>query len=259
MAAHESYPDLTRRYYGAYRSEGRCVLEGFHPVRHMLAFGGTLESAVTYDHDRLVALATRLAPESLDQIESVLTVLTRERFAKLSQRSLSSPLLGIATRPDYDVDSLWTPSDRPLVFLDHPRNPGNVGAAIRVAAAADVAGLIVSGNVDPWSAVTLRSAAGLQYALPIGRSTFPDALDRPIVCVDMDGETPGRCEISSDSVLVIGSERFGLSPRLRGRATMTVGLPMRQGVSSLNLSAALSAVLYAWRASGTTRDGVAPW
>jgi len=257
--ANETYNDLTRRFYGAYRNDQLCVLEGFHPARHAIAFGTTLESAVTYDPDRLFQLIEKMAPDAHEQIESVLTVLSREQFSNLSQRSLSSPLLSIAKRPHYAIDELWRPNGKPIVFLDRPRNPGNVGAAIRVGAGAGIASLIVTGNVDPFSPVTIRAAAGLQYALGVANAPLPETLTRPIVLIDMDGATVGTVAIDPNAVLVVGAERYGISPQIRQRASMTVGVPMKEGVSSLNLSTALSAVLFSWKSACVARGESSPW
>jgi hypothetical protein len=51
-----------------------------------------------------------------------------------------------------------------------------------------------------------------------------------------------------------------VSEALREAATLRIGIPMRRGVSSLNLATAVAIVLYAWRfgvaaAHGTQKDG----
>jgi TrmH family RNA methyltransferase len=45
-------------------------------------------------------------------------------------------------------------------------------------------------------------------------------------------------------VLVVGSERGGVGHELRARADHVLALPMRPGVSSLNLATAVAAALY---------------
>ena len=250
--------DLTRRFYAAYRNPRLAVLEGFHPARHALQFGAHLDVAVTYDQQKLSKLAERLAPESLPGIERVLQVVTRDRFTRLSQRSLSSPLLSICARPDHDVAAVLAGRAKPVVHLDRPRNPGNVGAVIRVAAAADLGAVTVSGQ-DPWSPVAIRSATGLQFALPVERLELSASWGRPIVAVDVDGEPLDMGGLSPDSILVVGGERHGLPAWIREVAQRSVGVPMRAGVSSLNLATALTAVLYSWRTSVFEREGRYPW
>jgi TrmH family RNA methyltransferase len=250
--------ELTRCFYAAYRNPQLAVLEGFHPARHALRFGARLEVAVTYDRQRLFKLAERLAPESVPGIEGALQVVTRERFTRLCRRSLSSPLLSICARPDYDIAAVLAERARPIVHLDRPRNPGNVGAVVRVAAAADAGAVTVSGQ-DPWSPVAIRSATGLQFALPVARMELPTSGDRPIVAVDIGCEPLDTGSLAPDSILVVGGERHGLPPWIREVAHRSVGVPMRPGVSSLNLSTALAAVLYSWRISAFERDGCYPW
>ena len=250
--------ELTRRFYAAYRNPGLAVLEGFHPARHALQFGARLEVAVTYDQQKLLELAERLAPESVPGIEGVLQVVTRERFTRLSQRSLSSPLLSICARPDYDIAAIVAERTKPMVHLHRPRNPGNVGAAVRVAAAADMGAVTISGQ-DPWSPVAIRSATGLQFAVPVAMMELSSSCGRPIVAVDIDCEPLDTGSLSPDSILVLGGERHGLPAWIREVAHRSVGVPMRPGVSSLNLATALAAVVYSWRISAFERDGCCPW
>lgn len=251
--------DLARHFYAAYHDPGRAVLEGYHPARHALRFGARLELAVTYDPDRLLRLAEGMAPESLPEIERVLRVVDRQAFAKLSRRSLTSPLLSIAERPAWDLARVLAGRQRPVVYLERPRDPGNVGAVIRVAAAADVGGVLVSGQVDPWSPVVIRSAAGLQYAVAVATGELPLDSGRPIVAVDIGGAPLGGDVLPADAVLAVGAERHGLSPRLRAMADRSVGIPMKAGVSSLNLATAVSAVLFSWKAAARARTGTEAW
>ncbi len=256
MSPQES--ELTRRFYAAYEDPGLAVLEGFHPARHALEFDTPLHLAVTYDRERLFRLAERVAPESLPGIADVLQVVTRERFTRLSRRSLSSPLLSICARPSYDIAAVLGARAKPIVHLDRPRNPGNVGAVIRVAAAADLDAVTVSGQ-DPWSPVAIRSATGLQFALPVVMRELSTSCGRPVVAVDIGCEPPDPGDLSPDSILVVGGERHGLPAWVRDVAHRSIGVPMRPGVSSLNLATALSAVLYSWRASAFERYGRYPW
>ncbi|MGH9092741.1 MAG: TrmH family RNA methyltransferase [Acidimicrobiales bacterium] len=250
---------LTRTFANAYRDPGLAVLEGFHPARHALRFGAELRVAVTYDRPGLTAMAARLAPESLDAIERVLQEVDRPLFDKLSPRSLTSPLLSVASRPRHDLAAALADVRRPVVHLEAPRDPGNVGAVIRVAAAAGVAAVLVSGQVDPWSPVVLRSATGLQYALPVAAAELPATTDRPVVAVDVEGEPLRPADLHPSSILVVGGERYGLPERIRRRADRSVAVPMRDGVSSMNLATAVAALLFSWRSAIVERTGAEPW
>jgi TrmH family RNA methyltransferase len=128
------------------------------------------------------------------------------------------------------------------VLLEDPRDLGNLGACVRVAAAAGAAAVLTTGTADPWHPDALRGAAGLHYALPVARvDAVPDG-DRPLVALEPAGE-PLRA-LPERPLLAFGSERHGLSEELLARAQARVALPMRPGVSSLNLATAVAAILY---------------
>jgi TrmH family RNA methyltransferase len=134
--------------------------------------------------------------------------------------------------------------DRPLVVLDRPRHLGNLGAAIRVAAAADAAGVIVVGEVDPWHPTAVRGAAGLQFALPCRRVDALTGVARRRIGFDAGGTPLAAGRVAPGAALVFGSERHGLTAATRGAMDDLVALPMRPGVSSLNLATAVAAALY---------------
>jgi TrmH family RNA methyltransferase len=121
-----------------------------------------------------------------------------------------------------------------------------VGAAVRVAAAADIAGLVTTGRADPWDPAALRGSAGLHFALPVARIETL-VTQRPVLGLTPDGKPLRPAELPSDAVLAFGTERAGLSEELRHRCDARLALPMRAGVSSLNLATAVAAVLFAWR------------
>ncbi|MGB8649871.1 MAG: TrmH family RNA methyltransferase, partial [Mycobacteriales bacterium] len=98
--------------------------------------------------------------------------------------------------------------------------------------------------LDPWHPAVVRGAAGLHFALPVLACAL-DEVTGPVLALDADGDRLG--EVPDDAALVVGSERAGVSAAVRARADAVVSLPMRPGVSSLNLATAVSAALYAWR------------
>lgn len=217
------------------------ALDGFHAVKHVLRFAPqALLTVVVADPAAAARLADALAPDIRDAL------LDR---AVLGPVGHPTGVCGTAQRPEVPPDAL---RDRrgPLVVLDDVRHPGNAGAAIRVAAAAGAGGVLGLGALDLWHPSVVRGAAGLHWALPVasgGTAADLQAVGGPVVALDGEGEAwPGDGSVLDPrAVLVVGSERHGLTPDVRRVATSRVALPMRPGVSSVNLAAALAAVLYA--------------
>jgi len=208
------------------------ALQGLHAVKHALRFAPDCVQAIRVrDLEAARALAGRLAPDIADLL------LSRAVVADVAHHT---GVEATGQLPEQDRTVLRRRTS-PLVLLDHPRSPGNAGAVVRVAAAAGASGVVTVGTLDPWHPTVLRGSAGLHYALPVLRVEIAEVTG-PFVLLDAEGDPDAR--LPSDAVLVVGSERSGVGAELRERADLVLALPMRPGVSSLNLATATAAALY---------------
>jgi RNA methyltransferase, TrmH family len=221
----------------ARRAPELVLLEGVHAIR----FGASIEAIVTPDAPALRRLLDHLAPDV--RLPVAITALSAGAWQGIVGRALPSPVVAVARRPATSVGELLARPGR-VVVLEQPRHLGNLGAVVRVAAAAGAAGVLVVGEADPWSPTAVRAAAGLQFAVAVARSAELPATDRPMIAMDADGADGGTTGLPEDALLLVGTERGGLSAELRGRATAVLSLPMRPGVSSLNLATAVAVALY---------------
>jgi TrmH family RNA methyltransferase len=204
-----------------------------------------IEDAVSPEPGTVVRLALELAPELTDKFASIVRPLSHELFRSLAAVPPGTGVLALARRPAIDVPAVlgstgpgWT------VLLDRPSNLGNVGAVVRVAAAAGAKAVLTTGPLDPWHPAALRGSAGLHFALPVvGLAELPP-LTCEIVALDPAGEPLRPTSVGQGAILAFGSERGGLSPEVLARAPHRLAIPMRPGVSSLNLAMAVAIVLY---------------
>jgi len=238
------------------------VLEGFHPLKHALRFDANVLEVVTRDAAELERLSAELAPDLSARLRTLAREIEPEVFERLAPLPPSTGVMALAERPHVDPGAvLADPRAAPVVVLEDPRDLGNMGACVRVAAAADVAGVLSTGSHDPWHPDALRGAAGLHYAVPVARLERLEqlrGLDRPLLAIDPDGEPLEPSELPARAVLAFGTERHGLSRELLASADARVSIPMRAGVSSLNLATSVAAVLFAWRLSAKSlRTGTA--
>ena len=246
-----SHQLLIDRYRAARADRSLAVLEGLHPIKHALRFGASLVEAVCADPVKLAELAAGYAPDVSAALLEKTATAPLEVFGKLSPVSIPTGVIAIANRPEISLAALLTdPSPAPVIFLEQPRNLGNIGAVVRVAAAAGAAGVITTGAQDPWSPAALVGGAGLQYALPVCRAEGLPRNERPLVAVDPEGRPLPLAEIPPRSILAFGSERTGLSRELKSSADACVSIPMAEGVSSLNLATAVAVALYTWKFQG---------
>jgi len=248
--------DIAEQFQAARGDPALAVLEGFHAVKHAIRFGADLVALVGTDADGAASLADALAPDLRERLAQSLRVVSPETFAKLAPQPPRTGLIGIAYRPHVDLDAvLGAPEPRPVVLLEEPRNLGNLGACVRVAAAADAAAVLTTGAQDPWHPEVLRGAAGLHFALPVLRIGEVMFQERQLIAVDPEGDAFDPAAMPSRVVMAFGTERYGLSDQLLAHAEHRVSIPMRPGVSSLNLATAVAAILFAWRLRGPEARG----
>jgi TrmH family RNA methyltransferase len=240
--------ELVRRYREARRDRSLAVLEGFHALKHALRFGAEVKEAVASDLGELEQLAGELAPDLAGSFRERVTPVEADLIARLVPQAPRTGVVALAARPEVDVAAvLADPRPAPLVLLEDPRTMGNMGASVRVAAAADAAGVLTTGGNDPWHPDALRGAAGLHYALPVAAIEALPESDRPLVAIDPGGEDLRPGVLPARAILAFGTERYGLSEALLEGADARVGIPMREGVSSLNLATSVAAVLFSQR------------
>lgn len=243
---------LISRYGRARRDPSLAVLEGLHPLKHALRFGAAILEVVCADRAGLEQLATQLAPDVCAQMISLAHEVPQDVFAQLAPLTPSTGVISLAERPAVEPAAVLAETHAaPVILLEDPRDLGNMGACVRVAAAADAAAVLTTGGHDPWHPDALRGSAGLHYALPVARlpDGLPPALDRPLLALDPFGEPFDPAALPERAILAFGTERHGLTPALLAHADARVAIPMRPGVSSLNLATSVAAVLFAWRLS----------
>ncbi len=254
-------PSLLVDYYERARTDSLLViLEGFHPVKHAIRFGAEFVNISITNREQIRHLANQLAPDITEKIIKTAELVAPDIFAKFTRPRAPIPtgIIAIANRPTQSMGKLLNDkSPAPILLLENPRDLGNIGAAIRVAAAAGVAGVFtISGDCDPWHPAALRGSVGLHFALPVVHAdVLPDTARRPLIILDPDGgEALTTDIIPPRAILAFGSERYGLSESLVSRATKRIRIPMRRGVTSLNLATSVAITLYTWRLRKHTRE-----
>lgn len=140
-----------------------------------------------------------------------------------------------------------------IIALDGITDPHNLGAIIRTAECVGAHGVIFqqrrSVGLTP---AAVKASAGAQEYMRVARvvnltRTLADLKKRNIwvVGADMDGQKLRDTDLSGAIALVIGAEGEGISRLVRDECDLTVALPMRGHIQSLNASVAAGVLMYA--------------
>ena len=230
---------------------GMFVAEGDLVVKRALDAGCTPVTAFV-DADDPPAVVQRLGPD--------VSVYGAGVDVRRIGMGLGVPLSIVALfRRPGPLDASVVSSGRRVVALEAVDNPVNVGTVIRSAAALGWHGLLLDRtSADPLSRRALRVSMGTSFALPFARAhSFVDTITAVreagmlVVALTPDaGSMPleGVLPASRQRVmLVVGSERTGLSPDVLAACSLHACIPMAGAVDSMNAAAAVAVACYALR------------
>ncbi|MEV7355987.1 MULTISPECIES: RNA methyltransferase [unclassified Kitasatospora] len=244
--------EVLRAWRAAEREPGAVLLDGFHPLKHALRFGGDVRRVLTADRAALLALAGELAPDVAPALDALAVELPEERLRTLAPRLHPTGVVALAARPSVGANLAALarrPRPAPVVLLENPRNLGNVGAVIRLAAGFGATGVVTTGDLDPWHPTVLRGSAGLHFATAVERLALPELPAGPLYVLDPEGADIRTLPFPDDALLAFGTERHGVSAELKARADHLVSVPMQPGVSSFNLATSVAMGLFHWMSS----------
>ena len=133
------------------------------------------------------------------------------------------------------------------------QDPGNLGGIIRVAAAADLAGVVVDrSSADPFGWKALRGAMGNTFRLPVTDTQNIQGLISNArhagwtiaATTPRGGLAPSKKAMRKPIMILLGNEGGGLDPQLLTTVDLKISIPMANGVDSLNVSSAAAVVAY---------------
>ncbi len=143
-----------------------------------------------------------------------------------------------------------------LLIPDGMRDPGNLGAILRTAAAAGTqAVLLPPGSVDPFAPKVVRSAMGAHFRLPIHLLSWEEIrqIVNPVngrqlqvyLADPVGGSAYSQTDLRRPLALLIGGEAAGASPQTASLAPERIHIPMPGKMESLNAAAATAVLLFA--------------
>ena len=179
---------------------------------------------------------------------------TREVFASISAKE-GPQGLGAVVQQHWqalaDID--WpVPGALGWVALDAAQDPGNIGTILRTCDAVGIAGLILLANsADPYEPSAVRASMGAVFIQRLVRATWEEfATWKRRLHVPVVGTSGGAAQdyqkvtYPAPLVLLMGSEREGLSPAQQATCDLLVRIPMVGRSDSLNLAIATAVVVY---------------
>ena len=229
---------------------GLCVAEGIFHVGEALAAGDV--AYLVYAPDVLVSPFGRELVSTAEAAGTPVYAVTADVMAAVADKDNPQGLLAVVNQRRARLEE-FAPASHPWpVALVAPQDPGNVGAILRTIDAVGASGLLLlDGGVDVYHPAAVRASMGAVFHLPVARATFAQfaawarAGGYTIVGTSAHGRGDYRAAAYTlPLVLLMGSEREGLSAEQTAACDLLLRLPMRGRARSLNLAAATAVFLY---------------
>ena len=237
--------------------ENENQLEGRNALTEALRSGRTIDKVFIASGETDRGLQ-RLAAEAKEAGAVVVPVDRRKLDAMSLTRAHQGVIALAAARAYYTIDDiLQEAADRgetPLIVIcDELSDPHNLGAILRSAECAGAHGVIIPKRRSVGlTAVVAKSSAGAVEYMKVAKVTNINAAITElkekgvwIFGTAAEGSIPMyKADLTGPTAIVIGSEGQGMSRLVEKNCDVTVHIPMKGRITSLNASAAASILLY---------------
>jgi TrmH family RNA methyltransferase len=236
------------------RQEARLFLvEGIRHVGEAVEAGAAVE-AIYYAPELLKSeFASQLV--ALQAKNGVACYATSpEVFKSLAEKENPQGILAVVCQPEHSLAEL-----KPGIFtwgvaMVSPQDPGNLGAILRTVDAVGASGMILlESSVDIYHPAAVRASMGTLFWYPVVQAAFTDF--QHWVSIHSYHVYGSSAHAKSDylqarpyltpRILLLGSEREGLTSAQQSVCESVVRLPMHGRATSLNLAVAAGILLYA--------------
>jgi TrmH family RNA methyltransferase len=237
---------------------GLFVVEGIRHVGEAIAAQTGIDY-ICYAPDLLTSdFASQLIQEQA-QLGIPCFAIDGDTFSSLAGKDNPQGIIAVVRQPHLNLDTL-SPNNFPWgVALVAPQDPGNIGTILRTIDAVGASGLILLDDpahhqysTDPYHPSSVRASMGSIFWYPLISATFSEFLQWVKPCGYKIYGTSAHAtqdyrqveHFEQPFILLMGSEREGLTPSQSVVCDVMLRIPMQGRVTSLNLAIATGVMLY---------------
>jgi len=225
---------------------GSFLVEGIHHVGEAIDAGWHVES-VLYAPD---LLTSNFARDLISRLENTPQPVSAQAMESLADKDNPQGILAVVRQKKTQLKEL-----KPLEWaaaIVSPQDPGNVGTILRTLDAVGADALfLLDGGVDLYHPTTIRASMGTLFWKPVIQISFDEFVrwshegNYQLIGTSAHGDVEYQTFVPNPPwILVLGNEQKGLSAEQTNACDVTVSLPMKGRVSSLNLAVAAGVLLY---------------
>lgn len=233
------------------RKNGLFIIEGLREISLALK-GGYLLKILLFCPEIISEEEIIKLKESANNKAEFIEI-TSEIYQKLAYRSSTEGVLAIAQTKDLSISNLKPETRNPLILIaEAPEKPGNIGALLRTADAANVDAVIIANpKTDMYNPNIIRSSVGCLFTNQVATGSTSEIIsflrenNISIYCAALQASVRyDSIDFKKPSAIVVGTEDTGLSDEWLQNSTQNIIIPMQGEIDSMNVSVAAGILIF---------------
>ncbi|MBV7267909.1 TrmH family RNA methyltransferase [Winogradskyella luteola] len=179
--------------------------------------------------------------------------ISKDVFQKLAHRDTTEGIIAVVKSKAHELEGLKFESKDPLILVaEAPEKPGNIGALLRTADAANVDAVIIANpKSDLYNPNIIRSSVGCVFTTEIALASSEKAIAflkkynfNIFSAILQESEPYHIQDYTLPTAIVVGTEATGLTQEWRDAATKNISIPMQGIIDSMNVSVAAGILIF---------------
>lgn len=189
-----------------------------------------------------------LTNQHIDIIE-----ISKDIYQRLAHRDKTEGVLAVAKSKSHNLTDLKLTSKNLLILVaEAPEKPGNIGALLRTADAANIDAVIIANpKSDLYNPNIIRSSVGCIFTNQIAMGStediiqFLNAIKVNIYCAALQSSKLYTSQdFTKPTAIVVGTESTGLSDDWLEHSKLNIMIPMQGEIDSMNVSVAAGILIF---------------
>ena len=174
-------------------------------------------------------------------------------YHKIAQRTSTEGIIAIAKSKELSLKNIQLQGKNPLILVaEAPEKPGNIGALLRTADAANVdAVFIANPKTDLYNPNIIRSSIGCIFTNKIAMASTSEIIsflkenNIPIYAASLQASIAYHTQnFTKPTAIVVGTEATGLSKQWLENSEQNIMIPMQGQIDSLNVSVSAAILIF---------------
>jgi TrmH family RNA methyltransferase len=230
---------------------GLFVIEGLREIE--MAIKGKLDLETILFYPDLISYHQILNVTKISDVAPDFIEITKEVYQKLAHRETTEGIVAIARSRTHTLDALEFKTTNPLILVaEAPEKPGNIGALLRTADAANIdAVIIANAKGDLYNPNSIRASIGCLFTAQIAVGSTTEVIDFlhkrkiSIFCAAlMASKNYLDVDYRKATAIVVGAESIGLSEEWLAASDQNIIIPMEGEIDSMNVSVSAAILIF---------------